>query len=284
MEPGQRLATVAFYSEKFDLGRGTIQSALNYLEEQGAVQLERRGHLGTQITAIDYKKLWLNGGARSVTGVMPLPYSRRYEGLATGLYQVFRTAGLPFNLAYMRGSSNRIESLKRQQYDFAVISKLAAEENSSEVEPVIEFGPQSYVSGHRVLFASGDETQIRDGMRVGIDNSSADHVVLTKTECAGHNVELVEMPYSQVIRSLLTRRIDAAIWNVDEVIERGYPITYCNLSSKEACHLDDRGTVAVVVVRRNNRAISNLLRTVIDVDKVLELQRLVLDEKLLPNY
>lgn len=281
--PGERLATIAFYSSKFKLGRGTIQLALNYLEEQGAVKLERRGHLGTFVVAVDYNKLWLAGNLRSLTGVMPLPYSRRYEGLATGLYQVFRSAGIPFNLAYMRGSSNRIESLKRHQYDFAVISKLAAEEAPGDIEIVVEFGKESYVSGHRVLFASSEDTHIRDGMKVGIDTSSQDHVILTKAECSGYNVEFVEMPYSQVIRSLLAKRIDAAIWNVDEVIERGYPIRFSHPSSQEASRLDDKGTVAVVVSLKDN-PVSNLLKSVIHVEKVLELQRMVLAEKLLPNY
>ena len=56
-EEGDRINTVAEYAEKYSLARGTVQSALKFLCEQEAVAIDRRGHLGSFLTKIDYMKL-----------------------------------------------------------------------------------------------------------------------------------------------------------------------------------------------------------------------------------
>ena len=115
------------------LGRGTVQGALRLLEEMGAIRLESRGHLGTFLSRKDDQALWEIAGMSHVVGVMPLPYSRKYEGLATGLVEAFREINVPFNLAFMRGSTHRIDALQSGRYDFAVVSGLAAELANSSV-------------------------------------------------------------------------------------------------------------------------------------------------------
>ena len=56
---------------------------------------------------------------------MPLPYTRLYEGLASGLKAQFD--GIPFYYAHMRGADIRVECLLNGVYDMAVVSRLAAE-------------------------------------------------------------------------------------------------------------------------------------------------------------
>lgn len=79
---GYRIKTIGEYSESFNMGRGTVQSATKFLQEAGAISLESRGHLETYIAKIDHKKLWSIADLGIIMGVMPLPYSKRNEGCA----------------------------------------------------------------------------------------------------------------------------------------------------------------------------------------------------------
>lgn len=140
LKKGDKILTISDYVDKLNISRGTIQNAFSYLKKQEAVILESRGHLGTFIVEIDYKKLWELTGIGLLTGSMPLPYSKLYEGLATGLYKSFTKAGLDFSLAYVRGSKYRIRMLKKGAYSFVITSKLAAK--------------QAMEKGKRLIFAS----------------------------------------------------------------------------------------------------------------------------------
>ena len=43
---GDRIPPIAQYQEEFEVSRGTIQNAIRYLEEAGAVSLTHHGHQG----------------------------------------------------------------------------------------------------------------------------------------------------------------------------------------------------------------------------------------------
>ena len=83
--PGQRLARVQEYAERFDVSTGTAQAALSYLQSAGAATLEARGRLGSYVRELRYPVLWSLGVQRPIVGTMPMPYSRRFEGLATAV-------------------------------------------------------------------------------------------------------------------------------------------------------------------------------------------------------
>ena len=221
---GDRIKTVEQYADNFGTGRGTIQSAIKFLRDEDAITLESRGHLGTFILSMDYKKLWDISDLGTIMGVMPLPYSRRYEGLATGLYKAFEMAAIPFNLAFMRGASKRIETLSFGKYDFVISSKLAPIYKQREypsIEIIYEFGKNSYVGEHMLIYKGDEGCKIDNGMRIGIDPTSPDQFLLTKYECEGKNVKYVETSYNQITEKLENGEIDVAIWNEDEIIEKG---------------------------------------------------------------
>src|SRR5699024_519462 len=220
---GDRIRTIEEYTNKFDTGRGTIQAALKFLQDEGAIGLDRRGRLGTFIARLEYKTLWAISDFGVIMGVMPLPYSKRYEGLATGLYKSFEKANIPFSLAFMRGAGKRLEALDLKKYDFVITSKLAANyemKDYSNIEIIYEFGEKSYVGNHKIIFKNNTAQEIENGMRIGIDSFSPDQYLLTKYECEGKEVEYVETFYNQFIRKLENNEIDAAIWNEDEIREK----------------------------------------------------------------
>lgn len=287
LKEGQRIETVADYAEKLGLGRGTIQTALRYLEKIEAIQLEVRGHLGTYSAKVDYKKLWAISGLAGITGVMPLPYTKRYEGLATGFYKAFEKASIQFNMAYMRGGYKREEALLLGKYDFAVMSKPAAcylMESCEDVEIVLDLGKHSFVKGHRILFADPQEVEIRDGMKVAIDSSSIDISTLTRYECNDKNVEYVELTYNQILKSLQNRKIDAAIWSIDEVEDRNLNISYGNLKSEKVKDMNEDDTKAVLLVKKSNWGIDSIIRHVINKEYIIDIQNKVINGEILPSY
>lgn len=284
MSVGDRIRTIADYSEKYDTARGTVQSAIKLLEEHRAIGLEPRGHLGTFISHIDYEVLWVFTDLGVIAGVMPLPYSKLYEGLATGLYKAAGKKQFPFSLAYMRGSEPRTRALMGGRYDFAIVSKLAAMyeiNNGAGIEIALEFGRNSYVNEHVVMFSNPDKRAVEDGMRVGVDRSSIDHHLLTLETCREKRVELIDISYNQLIAKLTTGEIDAAVWNIDEIIERKLDINYYSLDNN---NLGGEDTEAVIVVNKNNFAIKNILESFVHSEEVINYQKQVVSGELIPTY
>ncbi|MBS4536715.1 hypothetical protein GOQ29_13915 [Clostridium sp. D2Q-14] len=284
---GDRIRTVSQYTDIFDTARGTVQSALKFLQEINGLKLESRGHLGTFIVDIDYKKLWEVSDFNVIMGVMPLPYSKRYEGLATGFYESFEESEIPFSLAFMRGSSKRIEALNLGKYNFTIISKLAARlemRKSSNIEIIHEFGEGSYVGNHVIVFRDRNETKIEDGMRIALDPMSIDQLILTSNECIDKEIEYVETPYNQILNKMKNNEIDAAIWNVDEIKEKNLEYNVCPLSSKKTKDLSKEDTIAVVAVSKGNKEFGNILNKFIDLKKVEKIQQKVMNDEIIPKY
>ncbi|HNV04738.1 MAG TPA: GntR family transcriptional regulator YhfZ [Petrotogaceae bacterium] len=277
-----RINTVSYYAQKYSYGRGTVQNAMGYLKQAGAVELVSRGHMGTFIKSLDYEKLWVLTSWETLMGVMPLPYSRLYEGLATGLYKSAQSRKIPFTLSYMRGAKNRIDALQRDRYDFAVISKFAYIKSidTAEIEMVMDFGKYSYVNEHAVVF-SQDKNEIQDGMIIGIDKSSPDLYYLTLEVCKGKKVIFKELPYNQILTKLLNKELSAAIWNMDEINDRKIEINTMKIEL-EGFNMED--TNAVIVVKKGNDGVKNLLLQVLEIKKVAEYQKKVLAGKMIPNY
>lgn len=98
---------------------GLTQAALKTLESSGAIRIERRGRNGSYLVEMDNKALLSHVDINNVVCAMPLPYTRLYEGLASGLKAQFD--GIPFYYAHMRGADIRVECLLNGVYDMAVV-------------------------------------------------------------------------------------------------------------------------------------------------------------------
>lgn len=213
---GDQIPKVQTLARELDCGNGTIQAAFGVLDQANAITLKSRGHLGTFISQIDHSVLWELSGSRSVSIAMPLPYSRRYEALATGLQKSFIETELPLTLAFMRGSTQRVRALREGRVDLVLMSGMAAhaEEN---LEIVHDFGPQSYVAAHGLLIAKGKDPG-DDKLRVGVDPESADQVRLVANYFPDlPSKQLVPLSYNQLDHSFKEGHIDATVWNLDEV-------------------------------------------------------------------
>ena len=284
---GDRIRIVGDYAESFNTGRGTVQSAIKLLENEGAIRLESRGHLGTFILSIDYKQLWNISDFGVIMGVMPLPYSKRYEGLATGLYKTFEKADIPFSLAFMRGAGKRIQALDMGKYDFAITSKLAAiyEKDQFEFVDLMHiFKEGSYVGEHIILFRDNDVNEIEDGMRIGVDTTSPDQFLLTKYECEGKDVKYIETSYNQIVEKLKNKEIDAAVWNEDEIKEKGLEFNTHKLRNPKSLEISKNDTRAVMVINNNNLDLKNIIKKFIDMEEIENIQEKVLEGQIIPMY
>ncbi len=277
---GDRLESIPKYSEKFGLSVGTIQKAFKFLEDEKFVTLEKKGHLGTIVKNIKYEKLFNYAGIDKIVCVMPLPYSKRYEGLATGLKKSFSDKKIDFYFAHMGGAEIRIDFLESGIYDFAIVSKLAAEQAiklGKKIEIIFEFGKNSYVEKHVLLKAHKNPIK-----KIGIAPKSQDQFLLTMDYFKNKNeIEIVEIDYNKIPELLKRGIIDATIWNLDEIEEQNMKIEYEELSNKELVSLANE---AVLITAENDSFLKNIVKKVIDKEYILQVQKDMLEDKIYPSY
>ena len=279
LENGSRMDSIPTYSERFGLSVGTIQKAMKFLEEKGLVIFERKGYLGTIAQEIKYDKLINFAGFNNLVCVMPLPYSKRYEGLATGLKKVFLNKKIDFYFAYMGGSDVRIDFLEKGRCDFIIISKLAmleALKQGKNIEGAYKFGEGTYVGKHVLL--KGKEKNIK---RIGIDSTSRDQYLLTLDYFKDKNPEYVEIDYNKIPKLLQRNIIDAAVWNLDEIIEQNMDISYEELPNEKMVKLANE---AVLVVKKDNELLKSIADKIISKDYIIKIQKDILDGSLFPSY
>lgn len=283
-EEGSKILTISQFEELIPVARGTIQNSIKLLTESKAVTIQSRGKLGSFLIEKDSKILLQYAGINFLVGVMPLPYSKIYEGLSTGLlYTMENKLNIPVNMAYMRGAERRIEMILNQRYDFAIVSKFAATRYLMEKEDITviqEFEHGSFLSGHVLMFSDPKYTKIEDGMKIGIDRASIDQSYLTQEVCHGKDVEFVEVSYTQLTEKLALKEIDATVWNGDEIDSKTMKdIHFIELDLK-----DNNNTKAVVIISSERLELKTILNELIDISEVEDIQKKVLEGTMIPSY
>ncbi|GBU10396.1 transcriptional regulator [Erysipelotrichaceae bacterium] len=285
MQPGEKLPIVSVLQENLGISRGTVQNALQFLKDQDAIVLVSRGHLGNYLTSINHRILQQYAGTDELFGTMPLPYSRIYEGLATALYDTLNAQGVRLNMAYIRGSNDRLQSVVRGMYQFAIVSKYAARrsiEMGESLKIIADLGKYSYLSQHILLLKNPNATTIVAGDRVGIDMSSIDQKELTHILTANTKVSYINLPGHQLIHEIELGRIDAGVWNYDEIIEKNYEHLNYQLISDMA--ISEEVSTAVIVCNQSDILVQTVLEKNIDTIKILQIQQDVKKGKIIPRY
>lgn len=278
-----RIPTVDQLCTESGLSRGTIQNALERLKDDNAITTVSRGHLGTFLVSQDQNKLLGYLDNRMMVCAMPLPYTKHYEGLATGMYQSFQKQLLALNMAYVNGSLNRLEGLQNDRYDSIIVSGLTAQylKRYYDIDVIKVLPSKTYLTKHVLVFNKNKKTfQISDGMRVGIDTHSIDYSILTKKILKNHRVKMIETPYNQIVERIEGGSIDAAIWNLDEVASRHFPVAYVSIDDEAV----DLASCAAIVCLKNNTLMKQVINNFIDWDKLLNVQKEVIEGEILPEY
>ncbi|ATA51548.1 hypothetical protein DEB41_16430 [Vibrio anguillarum] len=273
---GDRLRTIDSLSEEFCVSVGFIQKALTTIEHRNAVILSKQGRNGTFITQLNYRELVACAGINNVVCAMPLPYTRHYEGLASGLKA--QIGDLPLYFAHMRGASVRAECLRNGTYDIAIMSKLAAKELANGLVTAMTLGVHSYSHEHRLIFKKGGYDQIR---RVGVDPDSPDQKILTHQSFKDKNIEIVEIHYGESLIHLTNGDIDAVVWLPEAIEMEKYGLDEKSLSDLPACR---DASEAVILANGASTHITTLLRKLIRMDQLIKHQRAVVNGEITPSY
>ena len=288
-EPDTRLPRVRDLAEELGCGNGTVQAALRLLEEAGAVETAARGHLGTYLVRSDKAVLWRLSGLGTLLAAMPLPYSRRYEGLATGLRTAFDEAGTPFAITFMRGAGARTRALLERKVDLVVLSRFAAdellEEHPGDLELVVDLGPATYVGAHGMLVREGVSVDA-PGLRVAVDHASEDQRMLAERAFEGRSdVRWVEASYMQLADLFEREQADVTVWNLDEVQgRRGMRAEVLPLGDEITRDLSLRNSKAAVISRSGSGTALRAVRDALDPARVAALQSEVLRGERMPSY
>ncbi|GAB3440856.1 GntR family transcriptional regulator YhfZ [Streptomonospora sediminis] len=277
---GDRMATAQELSDRHGVGKGTVQAALALLEEAGAVEIRSRGRLGSFIAAIDHRLIWELAGSGAIPIAMPLPYSRRYEGLATGIHAAFERLGLPCTLMFVRGATNRARAVRQERADFAVMSRFAATADP-DLEIIRDFGPHTYVGAHGLVVAA-DRDPDDPGLRLAVDPMSTDQRELTDQRFPDLPPERrVEVSYNQLSRYFADGLVDATVWNLDEIDTHiAAPITAYPLEGVDSTAT----TSAVVVARRHAEPAPTAVQDALRDDVVMTAATEVVAGKRIPTY
>ena len=281
---GDRIQPISQYQEDFAVSRGTIQNAIRYLEEAGAVNLTHHGHQGTYIAGLDYGKLQENCLRKGLMGIMPLPYSATYEGFATAIYEQLKD--LRFNMAYARGAAGRIDLVVSGAYQFAVSSQYAAEyaiDSGKEIEVVLNFGTGSFLSQHVLLLRDVTMDGIVDGMRVAYDSDSLDQSKITQNLVKGKQVELVGIRTQHTIAALRAGIIDAGVWNYDDILENHH-LEELKVVFLDASEYNKLFSTAVLLVRKDGGYLKEVLKKYINVKQTMEILEDVRNGRRTPSY
>jgi hypothetical protein len=283
--PPYRLPTVRELAQHHHSSLSSIHFAMSRLQEAGAVEVEMRGRLGAFMIARSVGRLWaVTENGRPLVIAFPLASSPRYEALATAIKQLLVRAGIEVFLVFVRGSRQRLQSLRDGRCHLAVMSAFAAGELCSPEDAVIsELPPLTYNTGHRVFYTA--TTSASAPMRVVVDQHSADQQLITALEFTAADVELLPAMTAQIARLLAEGRGDAAVWTMDEMRVR-WPVGVLDrpLSPGVRSYVGDRDTRAVLV---GGAADATLLRAVtasVDGTEVERIQLDVMAGRLVPEY
>ena len=284
MKKGEKLPNNLELSQRFRVGAGTIQAALKYLVSVEAIDLISKGQQGTILSYVSYSKLLQLCGNPMVTGVMPLPYTSQFQGLATGLYKNFDKQSTLLKMKYVRGGKERFKLLLDRSVDFMICSRLTAEVVSGkhpEVCVLESFGNKSYVSDCGIIFKDPDSSGISDGMRIGVDNDSYDHIALNEFISRGHDVKQVPIQYSDVATLFADDIIDATFWSLDNYSNTSNE-NIVRFSGEEDKTVKDSMEGVLLCLEDSNKKL--LLDDIVSVDGICRIQNQVINGERIPSY
>ncbi|CEM61630.1 GntR family transcriptional regulator YhfZ [Treponema phagedenis] len=268
---GNRIASISNYQKEFQVSRGTMQNAFSYLKEIGAISLRNQGYQGTYIEKIDYKKLQESCLKQEILGIMPLPYSRTYEGFATAIYEQLKD--LKFNMAYTRGAVVRLQLVESGIYQFAIVSRYAAEyaiADGRDIECILNFGAGSFLSKHILLLRDKRATGIEDGMKVAYDEESLDQSGITCNLIRNKKVQLVSIRTQQTISALLDGTIDAGVWNYDDIMKNDHAYDLKPIFIEDDKY-NAQFSTAVLITKKKDKYLKELLKKKINVEDTIRI-------------
>ena len=283
LQVGDPLPSVREIAAQTHTAIGSVSIAFRNLEETGAVVVDRRGRLGSFIESRSIVDLWNTIEPDPLVIAFTLPGNLRFEGLATALKVLFNKAGVDTYLIFIRGSKTRLNALKENRCHIAVVSSFTAEMDSHPDQKIILQLPSgTWLKGQKIFYRC--ET-LEEPYRVALDPDSFDHSRLTELEFSTKNVIYQQITFSQVARLLIEGQVDASIWNTEDMRFNLAPtISSRPLSEHVNRVVMDRDLSASLVVRQEDSALQVLIKEVIQVAELVEIQNSIIAGETMPAY
>jgi hypothetical protein len=283
-EPPSRLPTIRDLAHDHGSSLASVHAAVGRLEDAGAIRIETRGRLGAFMVERSVGRLWATTESGPLVIGLPLASSPRYEALATAIKQLLTNAGIEVFLIFVRGSRQRLQAVREGRCHLTAMSRFAASELCGpEDGVVVELGPDSYNTGHRVFYSAANPDP--HPVRVIVDRHSADQQLLTALEFTGPDVTLIPAMPAQITRLLTGGQADAAVWTIDEMqVRRPDEILDRPLKSEVREAVGDRMTRAVLVGRAADAAIMEAVCAPVRSADVARIQADVLAGRVVPEY
>ena len=264
---------------------GLISETISGLENLSAIEIERRGQLGSFIKNMSIGRLWevASGGPMVISHT--LPSNRRYEGLATGIKQSFNEAGIEAYFIFIRGSRTRLQALREGRCQIAILSCFAADGLQKKQDTVaLELPEGSFVGEHFIYYRQVAD-QPGQTRIAAVDKDSYDQFQLSKIEFEGQDVLYKNITFMNIHRYLTDKQVDMAIWTAEDMENRlGNSILRRPLSTKTSELVKKKNTKAALVVRSDDIATQAVIRKVLQPDKLIAIQQAVLDGLIVPEY
>lgn len=277
---GERTAGVVAYARAFDAGIGTVQGALEHLQHRGAARFDTRGRLGSVLVDADRPLLWRIARQRAVRGLLPLPYSRRLAGLATGVRAQFEAHRTDLDMRYLGGAPARLAALADGRCDWVIVSQYAFERAGAGGDAVLKLGAGSAL-GEPVLLARHSISMLSDGLRIGVDPHSPDHQAQVEAACRGYAVIPIAIDYARGPALLRDGTIDATIWSHEDIPA---DLPGCRIIPLAPGSWPAATSEAIIVTRSGDRACALLLLGILDAVRITQTQQAVLLFEQAPAY
>jgi hypothetical protein len=284
LKPGEQICSVREFASHFDSSLGAISKAIQELEAAGAVEIERRGHVGSFLLKRSLGYLWDMIEAGPLVIAITIPSNLRFEGLATALKSLLEKNDIEAYFIFIRGSTTRLKALRNDRCHSVVLSQLTAEgECSPHEEVALSLPPSTWLLENQV-YQSSESIDI-PVLRVGVDPDSFDHYKLTKLEFKNKKIEEVRTNFTQLPRLLIDGVIDATIWNTEEI--RFLPrqgLLKKPLSDEVKDFVRGKDTTATLIVKAGDVTVHTILEESISIPDLVKIQGDVLNGSLVPEY
>jgi DNA-binding transcriptional ArsR family regulator len=281
-----RIPTVRELGARFGASIGAVQQSLARLEASGAVTVDSRRGQGTVLSSRSLGGLWSAARNEPLVVALPLPISPQIQGIATGIKAALADAEIETYLTFSRGSRRRLQALEDRRCHAVIMSALGAAEACGPQDAIVfEFPAGTHASGHMVFERPRSTVAQADPLRVALDRDSVDLQRMTELEFGGQSVEFVPATYMQFGDLFRAGRVDAAVWDIDEVPADLPPdIGRRPFSETAQASLADSNTRSTVVVRQDDSLTAAIVHQCLRDQRVLDVQRAVIAGERLPEY
>jgi hypothetical protein len=284
LKPGINIDSIRDLAGSMDASIGLISESITRLEELGAIEIDRRGQLGSFLVTQSIGKLWAAAVNQPLVIAHTLPSNRRYEGLATALKKVFNDTGIETYFIFVRGSRTRLKALRENRCHIAIVSQFAAEGFISRTEEIAAtLSSGSFVKSHQVFFRS--DSKNKKPLRVAIDPDSYDQMQLSNIEFKGQSIDFHKITFMSIHQYLIEKKVDTAIWTEEDMENQlGNSISKRPLSEKTIEIVGGRNTKAALVIRADDSPTRAIIQKVIDSYTIDKIQQDVISGELIPEY